>query len=72
MGVEDHFQMTLVESQVQTDFPFSSAILVRTCLLVSSLPPCPHTFLTLPEKHLAANGARQESNKSLNNPGVQW
>lgn len=40
MGVEDHFQVTLVESQVQNDFIFSSARRVheKQCLLVFSLP----------------------------------
>lgn len=63
MGVEDRFQVTLVESQVQNDFIFSSAMIMRNSVCLCF--PCPDSCLPLPDQHLAVDGTRQRSNKSL-------
>lgn len=63
MGVEDRFQVTLVESQVQNDFIFSSSVFMRNSVCLCF--PCSDSCLPLPHQHLAVNGTRQRSNKSL-------
>lgn len=49
MGVEDRFQVTLVESQVQNDFIFSSAMIMRNsvCLCFPCPTPACHSLTTL-------------------------
>lgn len=63
MGVEDRFQVTSVESQVQNDFIFSSFVCMRNSVCLCF--PYPDSCLLLPDQHVAVNGTRQRSNKFL-------